>query len=415
LKHRYRLSYAAVVAEVDTNLTWRLFCQLGISHAVPDESTVRKLTKGKAKAAVATLNDALLNRLAEERIISRQGRIRTDTTVLPANIAYPTDIGLLADGLRVLGRGLTKLKGLEQGAAAGLKRLGQQMEQARGKVKVELRQLAQRLKKKEAGVRQQATKAVLEITEQTVQQVRETLAGVLAPAAKKGTRSTKATQPQKQKAAAANERVQQAVTDSLSVLDRLIWQAQQVVSGNLHIKDRVVSVADREARPIRKGKLKTPTEFGRTVRVDQNQEGYITGYEVFVGSPGDAKQPKLAVEHHIAVFGGPPLQLAADRGMGCPTNDRKMAKLGVKDICLPQSGPLTEARKAVENDPTFVDLKNWRSGIEALISIMKRVLGWDRCRLVGTAGAEAWVDWSVLTYNLRRYGRANPKTAQAAA
>ncbi|MDE3074674.1 MAG: transposase, partial [Chloroflexota bacterium] len=164
--------------------------------------------------------------------------------------------------------------------------------------------------------------------------------------------------------------------------------------------------------PIRKGKLKTPTEIGRTLRVDQNEEGYSTGCQVFVGNPGDACQPQLAVERHIEVFGEPPKQLAGDRGMGCPTNDRKLTKLGVEDICLPRPGPLTQARKAVEQEPTFWELKKWRAGIEALISVMKRVLGWDRCLFAGTSGAEAWTDWSVLTYNLRRYGRA--KAAQAA-
>ncbi|HEY8694829.1 MAG TPA: transposase, partial [Chloroflexota bacterium] len=86
-------------------------------------------------------------------------------------------------------------------------------------------------------------------------------------------------------------------------------------------------------------------------------------------------------------------------------NDRKLAKLGVRDICLPQPGPLSDARKALEKEPTFAELKKWRAGVEALISLMKRVFGWDRCLFEGTAGAEAWVDWSVLSHNLRLYGR----------
>ena len=62
-----------------------------------------------------------------------------------------------------------------------------------------------------------------------------------------------------------------------------------------------------------------------------------------------------------------------------------------------------------ESEPTFEELKKWRAGVEALISLMKRVFGWDRCLFEGTPGAEAWMDWSVLAYNLRLYGRKVPR------
>ena len=389
LKFRYKMGYEALVAEVSNSISWRLFCRIGLSGDVPDASTLSKLTKGKAKAAVATLNDALLAKLQEQGKVKGR-RVRTDTTVLPANIVYPTDIGLLADGLRVIGRNLARLRGLGTVAGAAVEAVSQQMEQTRTKVKEQLRQLSQRLKQKDrpAGVRQAATKAVLEVAEDTVEQVTVALAEVWLP-----------------ELGRAERRLVRAVQDGLTVVRRLVEQTTQVVGGNPHVKNRVVSIFDREARPIRKGKLKTPTEFGRTVRVDQSEDGYITGYAVHIGSPGDSTQVVPAVEHHRAVFGQAPEQLTADRGMGCPSNDRKLAKLGVRDICLPQPGPLSDARKALEKEPTFAELKKWRAGVEALISLMKRVFGWDRCLFEGTAGAEAWVDWSVLSHNLRLYGR----------
>ena len=393
LKFRYKMGYEALVAEVSNSISWRLFCRIGLSGDVPDASTLSKLTKGKAKAAVATLNDALLAKLQEQGKVKGR-RVRTDTTVLPANIVYPTDIGLLADGLRVIGRNLARLRGLGTVAGAAVEAVSQQMEQTRTKVKEQLRQLSQRLKQKDrpAGVRQAATKAVLEVAEDTVEQVTVALAEVWLP-----------------ELGRAERRLVRAVQDGLTVVRRLVEQTTQVVGGNPHVKNRVVSIFDREARPIRKGKLKTPTEFGRTVRVDQSEDGYITGYAVHVGSPGDSTQVVPTVEHHRAVFGQVPEQLTADRGMGCPSNDRKLAKLGVKDICLPQPGPLSDARKALEREPTFAELKKWRAGVEALISLLKRVFGWDRCLFHDTPGAEAWVDWSVLAYNLRLYGRKAPQ------
>ena len=393
LKFRYQMGYEALVAEVSNSISWRLFSRVGLSGDVPDASTLSKLTKGKAKAAVATLNDALLTKLVEQGKVKGR-RVRTDTTVLPANIVYPTDIGLLADGLRVVGRNLARLRSLGTVTGAAVEAVGQQMEQARTKVKEQLRQLSQRLKQKDrpAGVRQEATKAVMEVAEDTMEQVTAALSEVRVG-----------------NLGRTEQRLAGAIRDGLTVMRRLVEQTKQVVSGNPHVKNRVVSVFDQEARPIRKGKLKTPTEFGRTVRVDQSEEGYITGYAVQIGSPGDSTQMVPAVEHHRAVFGQVPEQVTADRGMGCPSNDRKLAKLGVRDICLPQPGPLSDARKALESEPTFAELKKWRAGVEALISLMKRVFGWDRCLFHDTPGAEAWMDWSVLAYNLRLYGRKAPR------
>jgi IS5 family transposase len=112
------------------------------------------------------------------------------------------------------------------------------------------------------------------------------------------------------------------------------------------------------------------------------------------------------VEHHVKVFGHAPEAVAGDRGMASTSNDRQLTKLGVQAVSLPRAGPLDDARKALEQEPVFQELKKWRAGIEGLISLMKRIFGWARCLFKGTLGAEAWVGWSVLTHNLRRYGRA---------
>jgi IS5 family transposase len=388
LKFRYKLGYEALVAEVSNNISWRLFCRIGLSGNVPEASTLCKLTKSRAKAAVATLNDALLTKLVEHGTVKGR-RVRSDTTVLPANIVYPTDIALLADGLRVTERHLGRLHKLGGTLGTTVEATVTRMAQARERVREQLRQLSQQLKQKDrpAGVRQAATKVVVEEAEQVCAEV-STAVGTADDSADKAVR-----------------RERQAVRGGVAVLQRLIEQTKQVLGGDPHVKNRVVSVFDQEARPIRKGKLDKPTEFGRVVRLDQSDDGYITGYQVHVGNPGDASQVIPAVAHHLAVFGQAPEGFAGDRGMASTNNDRQLAKLGVKTVSLPRAGPLDDQRKAVEQEPAFQDLKSWRAGIEGLISLMKRIFGWARCLFKGTPGAEAWVDWSVLTYNLRRYGR----------
>ena len=45
---------------------------------------------------------ALLTKAAEAKVL-RTSRVRADTTVVPANVCYPTDSGLLAKAIRRIG------------------------------------------------------------------------------------------------------------------------------------------------------------------------------------------------------------------------------------------------------------------------------------------------------------------------
>ncbi|GEM_PF-6144339 len=55
---------------------------------------------------------------------------------------------------------------------------------------------------------------------------------------------------------------------------------KKVITGNRNIPDRVVSLFDTEARPIKKGKLRTSTEFGYKLFLQETEERVITGYEL---------------------------------------------------------------------------------------------------------------------------------------
>ena len=99
LKFRYRLGYESLCREVADSITWRRFCRIPLDGAVPHPTTLMKLTTRCGSAAVDGLNEALLAKAAEAKLL-RTNRIRADTTVVPANVAYPTDSGLLAKAVR---------------------------------------------------------------------------------------------------------------------------------------------------------------------------------------------------------------------------------------------------------------------------------------------------------------------------
>ena len=81
------------------SITWRMFCRIALDGSVPHPTTLMKLTTRCGPAAVDGLNEALLAKAVEAKLL-RTNRLRADTTVVPANVAYPTDSGLLGKAVR---------------------------------------------------------------------------------------------------------------------------------------------------------------------------------------------------------------------------------------------------------------------------------------------------------------------------
>jgi IS5 family transposase len=98
LKFRYGLGFESC-REVSDSITWRRFCRIALDGAVPNPTTLMKLNSRCGSAAVAGLNDALLAKAAEAKVL-RTSRVRADTTVVPANVCYPTESGLLVTAIR---------------------------------------------------------------------------------------------------------------------------------------------------------------------------------------------------------------------------------------------------------------------------------------------------------------------------
>ena len=96
------LGFESLCREVSDSITWRRFCRIALDGAVPHPTTLMKLNTRCGSVAVAGLNEALLAKAAEAKVL-RTNRVRADTTVVPANVCYPTDSGLLAKAIRRIG------------------------------------------------------------------------------------------------------------------------------------------------------------------------------------------------------------------------------------------------------------------------------------------------------------------------
>jgi transposase, IS5 family len=104
LKHRYRLGFEPLCREVSDSISWQRFCRIPLGASVPHPTTLMKITTRCGSSAVCGLNDALLAK-AEAAKVLKTTRVRADTTVVPANVSYPTRLGAVGQGRGQNGKG----------------------------------------------------------------------------------------------------------------------------------------------------------------------------------------------------------------------------------------------------------------------------------------------------------------------
>jgi IS5 family transposase len=409
LKFRYRLGYETLCREVADSITWRRFCRIPLDGRVPHPTTLMKLTTRCGTAAVDGCNAALLDKAARAKLL-RTSRLRADTTVVPADVAYPTDSGLLARAVRRIaatGRriqaagGAARTRVRDRGRAAGMRAHG----------------IAAKLRQRSAQGRDEAQRTVQRITGElaTLAERAATEAQRLVTNARRALRRAH-TEAEKLAAVGGHDaaagrrrgRLRRAVNELTALLEvtgRVVAQARQRLAGIIPAgASRRVSLHDGDARPIAKGRLGKPVEFGYKAQVVDNDDGIVVDHILLQGNPADAPQLAPAIERVIARTGRPPRIVTADRGYGEKRVEDDLHDLGVRSVAIPRKGKPSTARQAHEHRRAFRRAVKWRTGSEGRISSLKRGYCWDRTRLDGTQGARIWTGHGLLAHNLVKIG-----------
>lgn len=116
LKRRYHLGYETLIKEVGDSITWRRFCRIPLDQKMPNSTTLIKARQRYGDVVVDQLNDVLLLKLQEDKILKTR-KLRVDTTVVESNIHHPTDAALLQDGVKVITRFVRKIRKFASHAA----------------------------------------------------------------------------------------------------------------------------------------------------------------------------------------------------------------------------------------------------------------------------------------------------------
>ncbi len=309
----------------------------------------------------------LVKHLVKTKSINAR-RIRIDSTTIESHISYPTDVGLLHQTVKTLTRTAhslgEKITSHVRSVKRAVARLGARSKQRRPQ------------RKREA---HKVLKAVQAVAEDTLRQSRAALQRLL-------------TQRPPQEVEHFKEQVALAET--------ILSQTEQKLNGQKSIPERMVSFHDPWARPIRKGKLNKPTEFGRTLLLSQDESGIIVDYQLHHGNPNDRAQLVNAVKRVHRVTGTRCVEVAADKGFYSKDNSRTLHRMNVRRVGIAKIGRLNAQEASHQKKPWFKRLQKFRCGIEAAISMLKRQFFLGDVRVRGDTSTAIWTSFAIFSYNL---------------
>jgi transposase, IS5 family len=246
---------------------------LPLTQRVPDESTVRKLVRRLGPETVNELTRVVIGKAQREtRFVARA--VRIDATVVEADIRYPTDAGLAWQGARMLAREGRKLAGRMRGQT---RRVVDRSRQLGRTVRAISRTLARRTGQRREDVMKLNAQAGRTLA-RSIGEARTLAAQARASARGRG--------------AQAKLYAARRLEELADRCQRIATQIRQRSRGE-PITDRLVSLADPDARPIRKGKLGKPNEFGYvaqlaevTANTRRGTRGYLLPPASAPGNPG---------------------------------------------------------------------------------------------------------------------------------
>jgi IS5 family transposase len=382
VKQLYALSYEGTEKHVRDSLVLRQFCRVYFND-VPDDTTLIRWANLVQPETLQAFNERV-TQLATELKVTKGRKLRTDGTVVETHIHAPSDSRLLADSVRVIGRTLTRAKlALSETTELATDVFRNRTRSARKTARKVQRLIA---RQKKAG--KKAYQKLVDITQQTISQAQRVLSEL-------------------------ENSMGQHTQHVIDTLETFIPRAEQVVQQTIRrvfqdekvpADEKIVSIFEPHTDIIRRGKADKPVEFGRKVWLDEVDGGIVTHWRVLDGNPSDKDQWIPSLDAHQQLFGKPPTQASADRGVYSKSNEVDAKDRGILQVVLPKPGKKSDDRRQFERQPWFRKARRWHAGVEGRISVLKRCFKLDRCLNHGEDGFHRWVGWGVITHNLRKIG-----------
>jgi transposase, IS5 family len=381
--------YRELRERIADGITLRAFTDF-YCEKVPKHDAFNRSFNRLTPATLKAVNDLIVE-AAVKLGLEDGSKLRVDTTVVETDIHHPTD-NTLWDVVRVLTRLLGRLaEAMELRRIAGFR----DRRRAAHRRMYEIQRMTTR-QRQGKGSRHIATyRALIGIAQEVVATARKALDDTVGMRGKDLTTAMKI------------EGLREEIAHYCALGTRVIGQARRRVLDGEQVptSEKIYSIFEPHTDLIKRGKVRTPVEFGHKVFLAESAKGLITQYDVLKGNPVDEVHVAPSLKRHRRIFRRAPSLYGADRGFFSENNLAVCARSAVATVSIPQrGGHRTPQRQAYERSPAFKQGQRFRAGIEGRISVLMRGRGMKRCRAEGTERFALFVAAAVLANNLMIIG-----------
>lgn len=371
VKQMNGFSYRQLEFHLADSRSYSTFCRFGVLEAIPGKSCLQANIKALSEETLQQIHRIILGAAVEAGIEDGQ-RTRVDCTVVESNIHHPTDSELLWDCVRVLTRLLHQARKL----------LGDNQVRFHDRT----RRAKRRRKEINTARRQQKRIAPYRDLIRVAEEVLGAAARILEVIPEDST-------------IMGLDRVRRELERHVALSPKVIDQARRRLfeGETVPASEKIVSIFEDHTDIIRKDSH--GTYYGHKVCLTAGRSSLILDAQILRGNPPDSSLPVTAVERLDEIFGKPPRQLTCDGAFASIANLKQIKALGVEDVVFAK-GPGLRVSDMAKSTWVYKNLRNFRAGIEGIISFLKRAFGLRRCtwRSWNSFGAYVWS--SILASNL---------------
>ncbi len=378
LKQHRQLSYEELAFCLLDSISCRSFARLP-AGLIPKKSVLQESISAITDKTWEHLNLAILDS-AKQAGVEKGQMLRVDSTVTDSPIHEPTDSSLLWDSVRVI------IRLLEQADELALPGTDIQWCNHRRRAKKRAREICyKRGKEKKA----QCYRDLIHVTQKSLQYLEQAQLALHLSGACNMMRHV-------QWEAEVNH-YKPLILQVIDQTERRIFKGEKVPA-----KEKLFSLFEEHTDIIIKGSR--DIQYGHKLNLSSGRSGMILDVVVESGNPADSERFIPMLDRHIAHYNQPPRQVAADGGYASKANLDKAKQRGVEDVVFHKKRGL-KVEDMAKSPWVYRKLRNFRAGIEAGISCLKRAWGLKRCTWKGVEHFKAYVWSSVVAHNLTLLGR----------
>jgi len=377
IKQLHGFSYKVLYFHLLDSRTFSEFVGFGMFDSVPRRSTLADNIKKISFETWEKIHRIVMG-VAQKKGVEKWTRIRTDATVVASSIHHPSDSSLLWDCVRVLTRILNEAKALKPDEI----RFTDHTRRAK-------RRYLGIINAKNAEIRQNRYKDLFRVTRKVLNEAAVAI-GVF--------RDCIVDCPQGD----SHRKMQPLCTELLhfhALGHRVLDQATRRVIHKQSVpsQEKIVSIFESHTDIVVKGNR--DPEYGHKIYLSGSNSGLVVDCIVESGNPADSQEFETILNRFGTLYERMPRKLVLDGCFASKDNLGRAKSMGIEDIVFSKKRGIP-VHKMVSSTWKYKCLRNFRAGVEGLISYLKNSFGLKRCNWKGFESFKSYVLCSMLTHNL---------------